>query len=157
MQQSVPPQESRVLGPVQLPGAEISGRSVTPLKDGQQPLRIPTVYAPFQSGIVFEFGPGDEEGIPGPTLHLTNITLFLSNITFSELGTSGFRNFFRFQNNARVCITRRYAQPPHVYPSAFSVRPCIGVSLLCTASLKGPECLHKDYVHLLVVSLCLAC
>ena len=117
-----------MLGPVQLPGAQIDGQSVMDRNGGEQPLRIPTVYAPFQSGTVFDFGPGQQTGNePGVALRLSNITLVLPNVTYSELSTSGFTNFFNLQDNARVCITNRHASL-HLMYTRGSVQPCIRVS-----------------------------
>jgi hypothetical protein len=117
LQDEVPPHKSQMLGPVYFPGTQLDGHSVMPKKSGQQPLRIPTVYAPFHSGTVFDFGP--RAGDPGVTLHFSNITLALPNVTYSELHQSGFINFFKFSDNARVCITNRSAPLKLVSPCLY--------------------------------------
>lgn len=109
VQKEVPPEQSQVLGPIQFPGTQMDGQSVVQTEGTEQPLRIPTIYAPFQSGTVFDFGPNVRGEGPGVALHLSNITLVLPNVTFSGLHTSGFTNFFKFRENARVCITNRHA------------------------------------------------
>ena len=107
MQPLVPPEESQRIGPVEHPGIQITGGSVRDANDSSL-LRVPTVYAPFRSGSVFDFGEHSGEG-PGATLRLANVTFVMENVTWYDLvgGRSGLRPFFNLQQDARFCLTNR--------------------------------------------------
>jgi hypothetical protein len=105
------PATAEAIGPIEYPGMQIQGRSVMDPNDPYK-LRVPTIYAPFRSGVIFVLGqrpPGVAKASPGVALRLSNVTLMMENVTWSGLisGTSGLESVFRLQDNARVCFTNR--------------------------------------------------
>lgn len=102
-----------MVGPLEFPGLQISGISIQDEAD-LSVLRVPTVYAPFRSGTVFDFGerpPDIDDSLPGVTLRFSNVTMMMENVTWQNFvnGESGLEPFFRLRDNARFCLTNRCA------------------------------------------------
>lgn len=97
--------------PVAFPGGTIRGESVLDTLSVSQPLRIPTVFAPFHAGTVFSLEARDVP--PGTSLTFSNMTLLLPNVTYESIYESGFTDFFDMAGSARVCFTNRCAIRTH--------------------------------------------
>jgi hypothetical protein len=105
LQVEVPPEKARVLGPVTFPGLQFTGTSVALDKNGKPKLRIPTVFSPFHNGVRFQVPQHSET--PGTTLHFSNMTVALPNVTYEGLYDSGFMKFFDLGERAHLCFSNR--------------------------------------------------
>lgn len=102
LQAEVTAKDSRVTAVLQHPGANIKGKGAN-LHGGA----FPTVWAPFHSGWVFRTA--DSAAPPGTVLHFSNVTLVLSEATYTGTHGSGFMDFLDLGKNGHVCFTNRCA------------------------------------------------
>lgn len=110
VQPEVPAEEAEEVQLVSFPGVEARGWSVGSGR-GPRAQRIPTVYAPFNSGYKFRIDDSDGETA---VVNLSNMTLLMPNSTYEGLGDSGLLAFFGLdggQPQDLVCIQNRCARP----------------------------------------------
>eukprot|EP00892_Ulva_mutabilis_P007870 jgi/Ulvmu1/5455/UM226_0003.1 len=88
---------------VKFPGVSLRGESVLDTLSAQQLRRIPTVFAPFRAGTIFQVDGQDTP--PGVTLNFSNMTLFMPDVIYEDIYTSGLMEYFQFGRSARVCFT----------------------------------------------------
>ena len=106
-QNEVPAADAQLAPVIPFPGRQLKGKSVLLSQSDEQPLRIPTIFAPFYSGYKFQLE--GREAPPPTTLHLSNMTLLVANATYANLPTSGMMDYFDLGTSARVCVTNRCA------------------------------------------------
>ena len=138
VQDPVPASEATDVTTLDYPGVSIRARSVPELSaDGSaQPRRIPTVFAPFHAGVKFALGA--RQAPPGVTLHISNVTLLLPNVTYSGVFESGFMDFFEMGRFARMCFTDRCRSPSSRADLLSGQRPV--AVLLASAGRRARSC-----------------
>lgn len=103
MQRTIPPSEATPTPLIPHPGITIHGTSYVAGPDSERTL--PTVFAPFHAGTVFRVE--DPPTPQGTTLHFSNMTLLMPNVTFNGIYESGFLEFFDIGDTAIICFTNR--------------------------------------------------